>query len=125
MTVVAGKKRPHAEERSKRILREIKKTGMGTEAECIGDALIDLMDQGLESNWQASCAILARVWRPDRPSRGPLSPEELKRVCEELREVRDRWRMLEVGQSMTFHWAFRINQVLRPGAYGDTWVASR
>ena len=128
MNMVVGKKPPHAEARSKAILHEIAKTGSGTDAECIAAKLFTLMQKKLEGDWQAARSILAATWRPNKPSRGPLTPEELRRVCEELREAERQWGTLALHQSMILNWPTKKieRETARPvAAFGDSWVSSR
>ncbi len=100
--VVSGRRPPHAAERSKAIIREAGQHG--TEAEVLVGLVIDLVQKGLASDGPAARALVSRVWRPSKPSRGPLAPEEVQRVCHALREAQQRWQALPIGQSFKVSW---------------------
>jgi hypothetical protein len=100
--VISGRQPPHAAERSRAILREVQQ--YGPEAEVLGEVMLRLMQSGLEDNDAAVRAALAKLYQPRQPSRGPLAPEEVQRVCTELREVQQRWQALAEGESLTVSW---------------------
>jgi hypothetical protein len=102
MTFVSGRRPAHAASRSKSIIREAGQRG--TEAEVLVSALLCIMHEGLDDNWPAARAVLARAWRPDKPSRDLPDAEEVQRVCASLREAQQRWQALAVGQSITVSW---------------------
>jgi hypothetical protein len=101
--VVCGRQPPHAADRSRAIIREAGQ--YGTEAEVLVGSLLRVMHAGLEAHWPAAGALLAREWRPSKPSRSPLGAEEVKRVCTALREAERRWQALAVGESITVVWS--------------------
>jgi hypothetical protein len=100
--VMSGRRPPHAASRSKSVIREAGQHG--TEAEVLVGALLGIMHEDLDENWPAARSVLARAWIPDKPSRGPLDAEEVRRVCAALREAQHRWQALAVGQSITVSW---------------------
>jgi hypothetical protein len=102
MKPVSGRQPPHAAERSRAIIREARQ--YGTEAEVLVGVLLRVMHERLENNGPAARALLDREWRPSKPSRGPLSTDEVKRVCAALREAEDRWQALAVEESITVSW---------------------
>jgi hypothetical protein len=100
--VMAGRRPPHAAERSQSIIREAGQ--QGTEAEVLVSVLLRIMHEGLETHWPAARALLSREWKPNKPSRGPVGAEEAQRVCAALREAQQRWQALAVGESLTVSW---------------------
>src|SRR5262249_26825480 len=88
--------------RSKSVIREAGQRG--TEAEVLVGALLEILHEGLDDNWPAAHRVLARAWRPDKPSRALPDAEEVQRVCTALREAQQRWQALAVGQSITVSW---------------------
>jgi hypothetical protein len=103
MKVISGRQPPHAAARSQSVIREAGQRG--TEAEVLVGALLSIMHGGLEDNWPAARAVLDREWRPNKPSRGPLEAEEVKRVCTALRDAQQRFQALAIGESLTVSWA--------------------
>ena len=108
--VVSGRRPPHAAARSQAIIRAAGQHG--TEAEVFVATLLSIVHQGLDADSPAARALLSRTWRPDKPSRGPLEPDEVRRVCAALREIEQRWQSLAVGESLTVSWP-RLER--RPG----------
>jgi hypothetical protein len=97
--VVSGRRPPHAAARSRAVIREAGQHG--TEAEVLVGLLVRIVHEGLDETGPAARAILSTAWRPDKPSRGPLTAEETRRVCAALREIERRWQALAVGESLT------------------------
>jgi hypothetical protein len=102
MKVLSGRQPPHAASRSQAVIREAGQ--QGTEAEVLVSGMLSIMHDGIENNWPAARAVVDRIWRPARPSRGPLEAEDVQRVCTALREAEQRWQALAVGESMTVSW---------------------
>ena len=102
ITVISGRRPPHAAARSQSVIREAGQHG--TEAEVLVSILLRLMHKGLETHWPAAHALLSKEWRPSKPSRGPLEAGEVRRVCTALREAQERWQALPVGESLTVSW---------------------
>jgi hypothetical protein len=100
--VISGRRPPHAAARSHSVIREAGQ--QGTEAEVLVSVLLRLMHEGLETNWPAARALLSREWKPNKPSRGPLEAEEVRRVCGALQEAHQCWQALAIGQSTTVSW---------------------
>jgi hypothetical protein len=101
--VISGRQPPHAAERSRAIIREARRDH-GPEAEEMVSHMVRIMDAGLDSNWPAAQAVLARMYQPRKPSRGPLRAEEVQRVCGVLREVQQHWQALLIGESLVVFW---------------------
>jgi hypothetical protein len=102
MTVTSGRQPPRAAERSQAVVREAGQRG--TEAEVLVGVLLGIVHDGLADDGQAACLRVSQAWRPSRPSRPPLQPEEVRRVCAALREARESWQALAVGESLTVSW---------------------
>lgn len=103
IVMVSGRKPPHAASRSQAILKEAGQ--QGTEAEVFVELLLRAMHAGWEQDEAAVRAALAEMWRPRKPSRCLPEPKEVRRICEALREVQERWLALETGQSLTLFWS--------------------
>jgi hypothetical protein len=102
MEALSGRLPARGAERSKTLLREAGRQGV--EAEVFVSLMLELMDEDFVKRGNAVRAALAGVWKPAKPSRGPVTFEEARRVCQELREIRERWRSLAMGESLTVIW---------------------
>jgi hypothetical protein len=102
IVVVSGRSVPHAGARSRAVIREAGQHG--TEAEVFVEVLLRIMHEGLEPDASAVRAALTEMWRPSRPSRALPDVEEARRLCAALREMQERWHLLETGQSLTVTW---------------------
>jgi hypothetical protein len=100
--IVSGRQPPHAAARSQSVIREAGQ--WGTEAEVLVGILVRILDRGIDPAGPEARALVADAWRPSKPSRGPLSAEEVQRACVELRAAQERWQGLAVGESMAVSW---------------------
>ena len=87
---------------SRAIVREAGQ--QGTEAEVLVGILLGIVHDGLQGDEPTALARVGAAWRPARPAREPIRPEEVRRVCGALREIEARWQALTVGQSLTVWW---------------------
>lgn len=108
MSVASGRVRPHAAERSRSLLKEAGQQPI--EAEVLVSVLLGIAEEGVDEDWPEVSARLNNAWRPRRSQRGPVSQDEVRRVCRRLREVAEQWEALRVGEGMTVRWAAQHNK---------------
>lgn len=102
MRIVAGRRRPHAEKRSRTVQREAAQ--QGTEAEVWVGKMLTIMHDDLDRNWPAIERSIANTWRPRRPSRDLPDAAEVRRICHALRDAQTRWQALMEGEGLTVTW---------------------
>ena len=108
VSVVLGRSRPHAAERSRAVL---KKAGQHpTEAEVLVAIMLGIAEEGIDEDRSAVSSRLNGAWQPRRPQRGPINHGDVERVCQRLREVESQWEALPVGESLTVRWPARHNK---------------
>ncbi len=102
MQVVSGRRPPHAEERSKAIIKaEYRQLAA---AELYVSVIQSVAREGKERDLAYVNTCLDEVWRPFRWPRPAVTREGVLRVCEALRETEKEWRELPVGGSVTLSW---------------------
>src|SRR5690606_30145241 len=101
MTVLSGRRRPHASERSDAIIRANGDTI--NQAEMLVGALLTVMEDGLDRDPDAALSVLRR-WQST--SREPIAVDRdtLDRMLSEVRALIQAWRAVETGQSMSLRW---------------------
>lgn len=102
MQVVSGRRPPHAEERSKAVIKAAHVQLAA--AELYVSVVQSVAREGRERDWAFVNACLDEVWRPFRGPRRAVSREGVLRACEALREAEREWRELPVGHSLTVPW---------------------
>ena len=102
MRVVSGRRPPHADERSKAIIKAEYRQLAG--AELYVSVIQGVAREGKERDWAGVNARLDEVWRPFRWPRKAVTREGVVRVCEALREAESEWRGLPVGGSVNVPW---------------------
>jgi hypothetical protein len=102
MRVAAGRVRPRARERSRSVLKEVGQHPI--EAEVLVSVMQGIAEERADEHWRTVQARLDAVWKPRKSQRGPISHDEVRRVCRELRVAEEKWRALSVGQSITVVW---------------------
>jgi hypothetical protein len=102
MAIVFGRRAPRAGQRSRAVVREAGQ--QGTEAEVLVGTLLHVAERGLDASRSVVREVLRDMWAPARPARAPLGVEEVRRVCDALREADRRWHALPVGSSLTLTW---------------------
>ena len=103
MQVVSGRRPPHADERSKALIKaEYRQLAA---AELYVSVIQSVAREGRERDWADVNARLDEAWRPFRAPRPAVTREGVARVCEALREAEREWRELPVGGSVTVSWA--------------------
>lgn len=112
MEIVSGHRSPRAGERSRSVIRAAGQHG--TEAEVLVGTLLRIAEQRLDASWPVTRKVLRDMWAPARPARGPLAEEDVRRVCEALREAERQWRALGVGESLHVSWPAAARRRRRP-----------
>ncbi len=102
MEVVSGRRPPHAEARSKAVIKG--EYVQLAAAELYVSVIQSVAREGKERDWAGVNASLDEVWRPFRRPRPAVTREGVARVCEALREAEREWRGLPVGGSVTVRW---------------------
>ena len=100
--VAAGRVRPRARERSRSVLKEVGQQPI--EAEVLVSVMLSIAEERVDEDWRKVQTRLDEVWKPRKSQRGPISHDEVRRVCSELRSAEEQWRALSVGQSTTVVW---------------------
>jgi hypothetical protein len=107
MRVVSGRRRPHAEEHSRAVLRSAGQRL--TEAEnlvrLVGDAVIGDRAAPVEV-----ARRIDRSWRPRGPSRPRCSFETAQRMGAALRARRAQWAALAPGDALRLRWPLRAGR---------------
>jgi hypothetical protein len=111
MHVVAGRRRPHATERSRAMVKEAGQKP--TEAEVLVSLMVGIAEEGLEQNRAAVSARLNAAWKPPRSQRGPISHDEVRRACVALREMAQKWQALPRWRGVTLTWSVRDTRLSR------------
>lgn len=103
LTHVGGRRKPHAEQRSKDVLR--KNTGELTEVEVLVGLFNQAMEEGLDADSPELRRRLQRyVWTA--PGRKPrqFTDEEIAAVCAGWKEMFALWTKLPVGGTLELDW---------------------
>ena len=103
MTVVKGRRRPHAKQRSRSVL---KAAGQRlTEAEHMVTLFLELAFSGMDlRRSELARSRINNAWRPPNSHRPDLNSEQVSQLCGALRDVRARWLALKVGESLVRQW---------------------
>ena len=107
MTVLSGRRPPHAEERSRALIRA---NGDALhQSELLAGAFHHLAQHGLDANPQAARASIARCWlQGDVPAPDAAA---ISRVCDSLREAAQLWQGVPEGGGLTLRWKLRAERV--------------
>jgi hypothetical protein len=103
LTHVSGRRRPHAEQRSKEVLKRNK--GELTETEILVGLFNQAFEDGLKAESPELRMRLARyIWTAPGHKPRQFSSEEIAAVCAAWKEVDDLWMNLPVGSTMELVW---------------------
>jgi hypothetical protein len=111
LRLVSGRRRPHADERSRSVIKEAGQRL--TEAEGFVFLLLEMARRNADYDWRAAQIYLSSMWQPQKGSRRALKQEELTQVCEALREAEESWKRLAVGESFTVTWKTQRHKLMR------------
>lgn len=103
LTHVSGRRKPHATERSRQVLKANKDILTETEI------LVGLFNQALEEGLGAESPELRErlrryIWTPPGHQPRQFTDAEVAAVCAGWREMLELWRHLAVGGSVELHW---------------------
>jgi hypothetical protein len=102
MQVVSGRRPPHADERSKALIKAA--YHQLAAAELYVAVIQGVTREGKERDCAYVNACLDEVWRPFRPPRPAVTRDGVLRACEALRAAEREWQALPVGGSLTVSW---------------------
>ena len=103
MSVVSGRQSPRAAERSREVIRDSGQ--QGTEAEVLVGTLLHIAEGGLDTSSPLVRDLMRDMWAPaGRPSHATVTADDVRRICEALREAERGWHRTPVGQSMQVSW---------------------
>jgi hypothetical protein len=94
--VVSGRRRPHAAERARSLVKE--STTELTQAEIVVGAVCRLAVAGRDPDDRLIARLTGR-WRPDS-----LTPAVVARLRERLQDAAERWRGVPVGRELDLVW---------------------
>jgi hypothetical protein len=109
MTVLSGRRPPHAEERSRALIRA--NGDELTRAEVLAGAFLQLAQEGLDVSEPVALARIARAWSSAGREPFTLDHATIVRVCAALRAAAQLWREVPVGGSLTLPWKLRADPV--------------
>jgi hypothetical protein len=102
MAVIAGRRRPHAEERSKAV---IKANGPYiSQAEAVAASFVRVIERRLDRDRRAGLAFLQDEQSAVRAGVLAVGRDAFVRVCAALRDAAARWRDLPIGGSFMDSW---------------------
>jgi hypothetical protein len=100
--VAGGRSTFHAVGRKRRVIRPAKQEI--SEAEIFAALVLRVLREEIADNWQAVQILFSGAWHPARPTRGPITRDELSRICTAVREAEEEWQKLPVSHSLTVCW---------------------
>ena len=103
MRVASGRLRQHAAEHSRSLVKGVGQQPI--EAEVLVSVMLRIAEDRADEEWGMVKAQVDAVWKPRRSQlQRPISHNDVRRVCRELRRVEQQWRALSIGQSITVTW---------------------
>jgi hypothetical protein len=103
MTVLAGRQRPHARERSEDLCKANSRSL--TDVEVIVGALVELMRNNIPATSPYAAKIVARCLTPDKGSElRAITATNLQRIGESLTVMAQRWSEVKVGDALVLRW---------------------
>ncbi|TMQ90183.1 hypothetical protein ETD83_36575 [Actinomadura soli] len=110
MAVTSGRQKPHAAERSKRIIKaHADDIGL---AEAVAGTIHDAVEQDLTPKEVMSG--LRALWGVISPAPLPIGDKEIEAVTAALRREAGRWSAVPVDQGLTLNWPLRAEHVPVP-----------
>ena len=105
MTVLDGRQRPHANARSKSLMKANQRCL--TEAEVLVSIFAGLLQERPNAKPAVLGQRLAACWTPAGTEAGVIGPERIERVWTALGAMRRRWQALAVGDRIVVEWPMR------------------
>src|SRR5262249_44108547 len=103
MTVLAGRQRPHARERSEGLCKANSRSL--TDVEVVVGVLIELMRSNVPATSPYAAKTVARCLTPDKGSELRTIPAaNLQRIGESLTAMAQRWSEVKVGDALVLRW---------------------
>ena len=102
MQHLAGRRRPHAEEHSRALLRA--NSSYITHAEVVVGALLAIVERTLDRDPQRGLSVLAAAQSVCVVGAYPLDAAGLRNVCAELCAMTDRWQEVSIGGTLAVTW---------------------
>ena len=112
MKVLAGRRPPHAAERSRRVIRA-NAAEIGV-AEGLAESVFQAYEKDLSS--EEAAGILARHWSAIRADPCPYGPEALSAAWTLLTDLAERWADTPPGAGMTLAWTLPVKRPAPPPA---------
>lgn len=112
MKVLAGRRPPHADERSRRVIRA--NAGDIGVAEALAESVFQAYERGLTP--EEAARILARHWSSTRTEPCPYGPRELSAARALLADLADRWHATPAETGMTVEWTLPVDRPPAPPA---------
>ncbi len=105
MTVLDGRQRPHADARSKSLMKANQRCL--SEAEVMVSIFVDLLEERPNAKPAVLGPRLAERWTPAGTEAGVIGPDRIERVWTALCAMRKRWQALAVGDRIVVEWPMR------------------
>lgn len=105
MSIVSGRQRPHAAERSHAVMRA--NTELLLQAEVVAGAVDAIAFGGADADVQRSLVRLREEQSVVRSGVLPLDAAGLRRVCAALRAAASAWQALPLGEPLALAWTVR------------------
>ena len=107
MSQTEGRRRFHADERSRAAIRDAKE--LLAEVESLAGVIALLARGELDRDPDRVAHELANAWWPPRSSAAGLPIADVRRACDAFRGAERDWRALPPGGCLRFRWAWRRN----------------
>ena len=103
MTVVSGRRRPHAEARSAALCKA--NARRVTEVEVIISVLSQIVKEEIAPASRRATMLINERWMPKRGSEiGDLSPPVIEGLCKSLQVMARRWSEVGIGDELVVQW---------------------
>ncbi|HEY7295120.1 MAG TPA: hypothetical protein VH916_08760, partial [Dehalococcoidia bacterium] len=112
MTIVSGRQRPHAAERSKATMRA--NGDLMLQAEVVAGALDAIVAEDADADAQYALKRLTAAQAAVRIGPLPLDGADVRRVCAALRGAAARWQGLPPGSPLVLRWDVHRVERRRP-----------
>jgi hypothetical protein len=103
MTVLEGRRRPHAASRSEALIKTNHQQLI--EAEVLVSAFVHIIDESIRPDSETATRCLQRRWMPREPDAGRIDRTHIQRVCAALVVAQRRWHQLAIGDTFDVVWS--------------------